>query len=118
MARKNGRERRDNTDPLATRREILQAAVEVIAEDGPETLSVTEVARRAGVNRGTAYQHFPTREDLAHATAQWVSEQMYNAFYGDVDALTADDHVYPADLALERLSRFAMDNPELSRAWW
>ena len=78
--------RRNNTDPESTRREILQAALEVLAKDGPESLSVAEVARKAGVNRGTAYQHFPTREDLAHATASWVSEQMYQAFYGDFEA--------------------------------
>jgi AcrR family transcriptional regulator len=109
--------RRNNTDPESTRREILQAALEVLAKDGPESLSVAEVARKAGVNRGTAYQHFPTREDLAHATASWVSEQMYQAFYGDFEALSEANSVYPADLALERLSDFAMNNPELSRAW-
>jgi AcrR family transcriptional regulator len=109
--------RRNNTDPASTRREILQAALEVLAKDGPESLSVAEVARKAGVNRGTAYQHFPTREDLAHATATWVSEQMYQAFYGDFEALSEANSVYPADLALERLSDFAMNNPELSRAW-
>jgi AcrR family transcriptional regulator len=109
--------RRNNTNPESTRREILQAALEVLAKDGPESLSVAEVARKAGVNRGTAYQHFPTREDLAHATTTWVSEQMYQAFYGDFEALSEANSVYPADLALERLSDFAMNNPELSRAW-
>ncbi len=109
--------RRNNTDPDATRREILQAALEVLAKDGPESLSVAEVARRAGVNRGTAYQHFPTREDLAHATASWVSERMYQEFYGDLEQLEEVNEVYPPDLALERLSDFAMNNPELSRAW-
>jgi AcrR family transcriptional regulator len=80
--------RRNNADPESTRREILQAALEVLAKDGPESLSVAEVARRAGVNRGTAYQHFPTREDLAHATAEWVSERIYDEFYGDLETLS------------------------------
>jgi AcrR family transcriptional regulator len=111
------RRRRNNTDPDTTRTEILQAALEVVAKDGPESLSVAEVARRAGVNRGTAYQHFPTREDLAHATASWVSERMYQEFYGDLEQLSEANEVYPADLAMERLSDFAMNNPELSRAW-
>src|SRR5690606_37611671 len=68
-------------------------------------------------NRGTAYQHFPTREDLAHATANWVSERIYQEFYGDFEALAKENEVYPADLAVERLCEFAMNNPELSRAW-
>lgn len=117
--RRPGRKtRRNNSDPDGTRMEILQAALEVLAKDGPESLSVTEVARRAGVNRGTAYQHFPTREDLSHATAHWVSERMYEEFYGDVDTYSDENKLYPPDLALERLCKFAMDNPELSRAWW
>jgi AcrR family transcriptional regulator len=111
------RARRNNTDPESTRQEILQAALEVLAKDGPENLSVTEVARRAGVNRGTAYQHFPTRQDLAHATANWVSERMYEEFYGDAKVLWERNEPYPPDLAQERLSNFAMNNPELSQAW-
>jgi len=109
--------RRDNTDPESTRRDILQAALEVLAKDGPESLSVTQVARLAGVNRGTAYQHFPTREDLTRATTAWVSERIYEEFYGDFDEVSAKNEVYPSDLATERLSAFAMNNPELSRAW-
>jgi AcrR family transcriptional regulator len=111
------RVRRNNTDPESTRQEILQAALEVLAKDGPENLSVSEVARRAGVNRGTAYQHFPTREDLAHATASWVSERMYEEFYGDAQARWDRNEPYPPELAQHRLSNFAMNNPELSQAW-
>lgn len=117
MSEKARAGRRNNTNPESTRREILQAALEVLAKDGPESLSVTEVARRAGVNRGTAYQHFPTREDLAHATASWVSERIYQEFYGDLDGDPELSKVYPPDVALQRLCDFAMENPELSRAW-
>lgn len=95
----------------------MQAALEVLAKDGPESLSVSEVARRAGVNRGTAYQHFPTREDLQHATAAWVSERMFEEFFGDFEAVSQENEFYPPALAQERLSKFAMENPELSRAW-
>ena len=112
------RGRRNNTDPASTHREILQAALEVLAKDGPESLSVTEVARRAGVNRGTAYQHFPTREDLLHATASWVSQRMYEELYSDFEEQSGREGVHLAELVQDRLSRFAMDNPELSRAWW
>ncbi len=118
MAISSKQGRRNNTDPESTRREILQAALEVLAKDGRENLSVTDVARRAGVNRGTAYQHFPTREYVVHATASWVSERMYEEFYGDIEYSSENNEIYPPPgLAQERLSKFAMDNPELSRAW-
>ncbi|MFT5483789.1 MAG: AcrR family transcriptional regulator [Halieaceae bacterium] len=117
MSTASKRTRRNNTDPESTRQEILQAALEVLAKDGRESLSVSEVARRAGVNRGTAYQHFPTREDLAHATAKWVSERMYEEFYGDAEVMRQRNEPYPPELAQQRLSSFAMKNPELSQAW-
>lgn len=60
-----GRDVRQRTrDPEATHEAILAAAQAMMTEHGPQGLTVSDVARRAGVNRGTAYQHFPTREQL------------------------------------------------------
>ena len=61
--------RRRTRNPQRTREAILEAAREVLAQDGKEGLSVAQVAQRAGINRGTAYQHFQTREQLIEATA-------------------------------------------------
>jgi AcrR family transcriptional regulator len=111
---------RRKRDPERTREVILEAAREVMAQDGKEGVSVVEVARRAGVNRGTAYQHFQTREQLIEATAAWVSEKLYRAVFGEWLAAvegepgTASDDVEAAN---ENLASFAMDNPELCRIW-
>lgn len=59
-------------DPDATHELILAAAQAMMAEQGPGGLTVSDVARRAGVNRGTAYQHFPTRERLVAAVIERV----------------------------------------------
>jgi len=105
-------------DPEGTREAILEAARSCLAHDGPEGLSLAEVARIAGVNRGTAYQHFKTRENLIAATAQWVSDKLFHAVFGDPQKV-AERRVEQVDVAelTDRLSAFAMDNPELSRAW-
>src|SRR5689334_25177361 len=81
--RMNGRRARRERNPERTREAILEAAREVLAQDGKEGLSVAQVAQRAGVNRGTAYQHFQTREQLIEATAKWVSDKLYRAVFGD-----------------------------------
>lgn len=44
-----------------------------MAERGPAGLTVWDVARRAGVNRGTAYQQFHSREALIQAAIESVA---------------------------------------------
>jgi AcrR family transcriptional regulator len=105
-------------DPEGTREAILKAAREVLARDGKEGLSVAQVAQRAGVNRGTAYQHFKTREELIEATAVWVSEKLYHATFGDPEVAPDQtiEHISVEGLTY-RLATFAMENPELGRIW-
>src|ERR1700751_4782962 len=105
-------------DPEGTREAILEAARTRLAADGPEGLSLSEVAHLAGVNRGTAYQHFETREKLIQATAEWVSDKLFRAVFGDPETI-GERRVEQVDVAelTDRLASFAMDNPELCRVW-
>src|SRR6201987_6486912 len=79
--------KRRTRDPEGTREAILEAARTRLAADGPEGRSLSEVAHLAGVNRGTAYQHFETREKLIKATAQWVSDKLFRAVFGDPETI-------------------------------
>src|SRR4051794_11410354 len=47
---------------------ILDAAVDALGED--QDVSMSEIARRAGVVRATIYVHFPTREALLEAVTE------------------------------------------------
>ena len=115
MASRSSRRPRD---PEATREAILDAAHRLLARSGPEAVSLSEVARFAGVNRGTAYQHFETREGLIEATVAWASEKLFRAAFGD-PATIGERRVEEVDVAAmtDRLTGFAMDNPELCRVW-
>ncbi|MFD7427665.1 TetR/AcrR family transcriptional regulator [Streptomyces sp. NPDC059818] len=59
----------------ATRRGLLEAAVSCLAEHGWAGSTVSVVAERAGVSRGAAQHHFPTREDLFTAAVEYVAEE-------------------------------------------
>jgi AcrR family transcriptional regulator len=59
----------------ATRQRLLEAAVACLAEHGWSGSTVTVVAERAGVSRGAAQHHFPTREDLFTAAVEHVAEK-------------------------------------------
>jgi AcrR family transcriptional regulator len=105
-------------DPKGTREAILEAALIRLAADGPEGISLSKVAQLAGVNRGTAYQHFETREKLIKATTAWVSDKLFRAVFGDPETLGVRrlELIDMVDLT-DRLAAFAMDNPELCRVW-
>jgi AcrR family transcriptional regulator len=109
---------RRKRDPEGTREAILQAAGEVLAQDGKEGVSVAQVAQRAGVNRGTAYQHFQTREQLIEATASWVGERLYRAVFGDPEVgENLPVEKISIEALTEHIAQFAMDNPDIGRVW-
>ncbi|UYQ62809.1 TetR/AcrR family transcriptional regulator [Streptomyces peucetius] len=63
----------------ATRQRLLEAAVACLAEVGWAGSTVLVVAERAGVSRGAAQHHFPTREDLFTAAVEYVAEERSQA---------------------------------------
>ncbi|MBU2670171.1 TetR/AcrR family transcriptional regulator; helix-turn-helix transcriptional regulator [Actinoplanes bogorensis] len=53
-------------DAARNRAALLAAATEEFAERGLEA-SVADIARRAGIGKGTVFRHFPTKDDLLAA---------------------------------------------------
>lgn len=86
----------------------VEAAREVIAQEGIEHLSLRDVARRLGVSHQAPYRHFPTRE---HLLAE-VRRRCYAQFAAHLQdrPSSSDPH---ADLhALgERYLDFALSHP-------
>ncbi len=58
----------------ATRQRLLEAAVDSLVEVGYAGSTVAVVATRAGVSRGAAQHHFPTRNDLFAAAVEYMTE--------------------------------------------
>jgi AcrR family transcriptional regulator len=60
-----------------TRQLILRALAELLRDERADELSVPDVARKAGVSLRTVYRHFPTREELLRAAADWIEERIF-----------------------------------------
>lgn len=104
-------------DPEKTREAILRVAGQLLAKDGPEGLSVSQVAQLAGVNRGTAYHHFQTRDQLVNATTQWVSDRLCKEVFGTSDPAAVPEEKLDPQTVIEKLAGFAMEYPEFGRVW-
>lgn len=79
-----------------TRLRILEAVTEVLADPAEEEVTIPLVAARARVSLRTVYRHFPTREALFDAWAEWVDA-----------SLQIHLHSYPEDA--DRLAEFALE---------
>lgn len=53
---------------------IMQAAADLIVEAGLESLSLADVAARAGVSKRTLYNYFDSRETLLAAIGAWSDQ--------------------------------------------
>lgn len=69
--------RRTKEEALGTRKNIMDAAVRVIARQGVANASLTDIAKEAGVTRGAIYWHFANKADLL--TSLWEQVQEFYA---------------------------------------
>ncbi|MFJ9035147.1 TetR/AcrR family transcriptional regulator [Streptomyces sp. NPDC102406] len=104
----------------ATRQKLLESAVACLAERGWSGSTVAVVAEHAGVSRGAAQHHFPTREDLFTAAVEYVAEERSVALrglrpHGRAEAVAALVDLYTGPLFRAALHLWvaASDEPAL-----
>jgi AcrR family transcriptional regulator len=93
------------------RHALIDAALRLAEEGGPDQISMREAARRAGVSPGAPFRHFETRDALMTA----VAEEAQRRFRKEIEIALA---AVPATDPLGRLRgfglaylRWAMRNP-------
>jgi AcrR family transcriptional regulator len=93
------------------RRVLIDAALQLVGEGGPDAVSVREAARRAGVSPGAPFRHFPSRDALMQA----VAEEAQRRFRTEIEVALLEA---PAGDPLARFRslglayvRWAMRNP-------
>jgi len=94
------------TRTQAKRSAILRAATDVFARKGFHGVRTDEIAREAGVGKGTLYRYFPTKDDLYYAAVL--------AGFDEMDAHLADPEFRGRPPA-ETLALFAR---EVLRVFW
>ena len=95
------------------RRALIQAALELAAEEKDWNFSLREVARRAGVSHNAPYNHFPHKRDLLDAAAAAGHDLLRSELTAAV-AKIADPHAALAKMASSYVT-FGTRNPALYR---
>lgn len=78
---------------IATRKVLLDAAVDCLFVDGYAAFTTTDVSRRAGVSRGAQLHHFPSKADLVSAAVEHLLRRRIEEFWRLFAELHADDDV-------------------------
>jgi len=93
------------------RRALLDAALAIIVESGPESFSVREAARRVGVDHRAAYRHFADKDTVLATLAQEGYEGILHTWRASLERIP-EDHVHHRLLTLGRaLVEFAYREP-------
>ena len=88
----------------ATRRRILQATSQLIAERGVDRVSLEDVERGAGVGRSQLYHYFDGRDDLLRAVIDTTTDAVLGAQNGlldELDSFAAIDRWFDGLVALQ-----------------
>jgi DNA-binding transcriptional regulator YbjK len=103
---------RRKPNPDQRRRELCDAAIQLLADDGAKGLSHLKVDARAGVPDGTTSFYFRTRSALLHALAERMVEL-------DLETLqSVADSPGPADASSSTLAKVVIqtaEEPQLTR---
>ncbi|MEY2966057.1 MAG: TetR/AcrR family transcriptional regulator [Ilumatobacteraceae bacterium] len=85
---------------------VLDAALQIISTDGPDAVSMREVARRSGVSHQAPYHHFGDRAGIFAAITEAGFEMLADKFAA---VLTTDRA--PARRCFEAYVSMAVENP-------
>jgi len=97
-----------NVDKKARKETILQAAVEVVVDEGYQFMSVDDIAERAGVSKGTVYFYFEDKADILYEAFRWFEEGLHEI----VESIDAVDRPPAEQLAegVRRMLQFTTSN--------
>ncbi len=80
MGKENGSVHEANPAPTFERHDaVMDAAIEEFGRNDYKTASTEEIARKAGVSKGTLFFHFKNKGQLFVSTADWLMDKAVNA---------------------------------------
>ncbi len=61
---------------MDTQSKVMTVAIEAFCQYGFKTITMEEIAKKAGISKKTLYQHFASKPEMVAAAMKWHGEQM------------------------------------------
>ena len=90
---------------------LIDAAVQLIEEGGPDNVSVREAAKRAGVSPGAPFRHFSNKTALMTAVAEQAMSRFRSEITNAVENVATDDPIERFAAVGIAYLRWAIRNP-------
>ncbi len=101
------REEADRKQSCETRKKILNSAAQVFMQKDYHTATTKEIAEKAGVAKGSVFNHFKNKEELVYQTLKFIFTEMFNPMFEALAQL-------PPNEAIEALIDWTFDTTENS----
>lgn len=100
--------------PADERRAItVEAVVGLSAEQNPNEITTTAIAKRMGVSQGSLFKHFPTKDAILQAVMEWVAERLLARI--DDAARSAPSPMSALEAMFTAHVQFVVDHPGVPR---
>ncbi|MBL4630250.1 MAG: TetR/AcrR family transcriptional regulator [Paraglaciecola sp.] len=76
-------------DKEKKRRDIADACTELLLQKGLKNLTITEIAKTAGIGKGTVYDYFSNKEELVFEIIRKFIEEHHNNLLSQSDSHTS-----------------------------
>ena len=92
-----------------TRKRLGQALLELIMENGYDTITIQDITDRADLNRATFYLHYSSKEELLVATL----EERFDVLVSQFDQLSAERPIWEEKQSILLTFQHVADNADL-----
>ncbi len=97
---------------MDSRKTILEAALKLYTSKPPHAVAMDEVAREAGVSKGTIFYHFGSKDGLERELVKYSVEKYFSWVFEE-----SEDERMLERIVRESL-RVARENPKLTMLWY
>ncbi len=73
---------------------IMETALELFAENGFHVTSMSQIAKKAGISKGLAYNYFQGKNEILEEILETSSNEIYSNFDFNRDGILTDDEFF------------------------